>query len=270
MCTLIAIYRQVPDRWLVVAANRDEYLDRPAEGPAIRSSASGRVLSPLDVKAGGTWIGMNQSGVFCALTNLSGSQNESDRLSRGEVVTNCLSAPHAVDAAEWLKALPAEQYNSFNCFVCDQDNAFLAVYSDECHVQELGPGVHVVGNSDGLAAPVQKVARLRDRVEGLTESLPDDLLGRLGEVCGEHGVSKVALDETCVHVADTYGTRSSWLLELDDEFGKNHLGGSAESKLFYADGPPCVAPYKNLSPLLKEFEQMPNSQTTEFLTRNAS
>ena len=51
MCTLIAIYRTVPDRWLVLAANRDEYLDRPAEGPAIRLLEKGAVLAPLDLKA---------------------------------------------------------------------------------------------------------------------------------------------------------------------------------------------------------------------------
>ena len=41
MCTLIALHRTVPGASLVVAANRDEFYDRPAEGPALRSTPSG-------------------------------------------------------------------------------------------------------------------------------------------------------------------------------------------------------------------------------------
>ena len=70
MCTLIVLHRCVPGRPLVVAANRDEFLSRPAEGPAIREGRGGRILSPLDLEAGGTWLGLNDRGVFVGLTNL--------------------------------------------------------------------------------------------------------------------------------------------------------------------------------------------------------
>ncbi len=66
MCTLVAIHRAIPGRWLVVAANRDEYLDRPAEGPALRRSGEWPVIAPLDIKAGGTWLGLNKEG-FCSV-----------------------------------------------------------------------------------------------------------------------------------------------------------------------------------------------------------
>ena len=270
MCTLIVIYRQIPGRWLVLAANRDEFLDRPAEGPAIRRQETNTILAPLDVKAGGTWIGINQSGVLCALTNLSGGSNDPDRLSRGKVVTDCLSETSAADAAERLRALGTDQYNAFNCFVCDRENAFLAVYSSHPRVEEVEAGVHVVGNADALAPPIPKVERLQGQVRALPMSPSEDLLGHLGEVCREHGASKVAIDETCVHLADTYGTRSSMLIELGDEFGYVAPGAGMESRLLYSDGPPCETPYEDLSPLLQEFERMPSNETTEFLTRNAS
>ena len=70
MCTLIVLHRCVAGRPLVVAANRDEFLARPAEDFAIRTSATGPILSPLDLEAGGTWVGLSQRGVFAGLTNL--------------------------------------------------------------------------------------------------------------------------------------------------------------------------------------------------------
>ena len=69
MCTLIAIHRTVTGAPLVVAANRDEYLDRPAEGPSIHEKPGGPVLAPRDVRAGGTWLGINPMGVFAGVTN---------------------------------------------------------------------------------------------------------------------------------------------------------------------------------------------------------
>ena len=270
MCTLIAIYRTVPGRWLVLAANRDEYLDRPAEGPAIRVLEKGAVLAPLDLKAGGTWIGMNPSGVLCALTNLSGGENDPSRLSRGKIVTDCLSQTRAADAAETLRRLGQDEYNAFNCFVCDRDSAFVAVYRGLARVEALEEGVHVIGNADALSSPVPKVERLEKQVRALVAGPDEDLLGRLGDVCREHGAAKNELDETCVHLADTYGTRSSMLIELGDEFGQVVPDAVSGSRFFYSDGPPCAAPYENLSPLLREFERMPNNETAEFLARNAS
>ncbi len=70
MCTLIVLHRCVPDRPLVVAANRDEFLDRPSEEPALRSSRTGPIVAPLDLEAGGTWVGVSARGVFAGLTNL--------------------------------------------------------------------------------------------------------------------------------------------------------------------------------------------------------
>ena len=69
MCTLIALHRPHPRVPLVVAANRDEYLDRPASGLAIFESGGRRIVAPRDLRAGGTWLGLNDRGMFAALTN---------------------------------------------------------------------------------------------------------------------------------------------------------------------------------------------------------
>ena len=88
MCTLIAIHRRIPGAPLVVAANRDEFLDRPTEGPAVRDGDPAPVLAPRDVRAGGTWLGLGAHGVFAAVTKSPSGQNyeanaaDSDRITQ--------------------------------------------------------------------------------------------------------------------------------------------------------------------------------------------
>ena len=72
MCTLILLDRVVPGVPVVVAANRDEFYARPAAPPALfRSDEAGRAsfVAPQDLEAGGTWMGVNEHGLFAGLTN---------------------------------------------------------------------------------------------------------------------------------------------------------------------------------------------------------
>ena len=90
MCTLIALHRCVAGVPLVIAANRDEYLARPTEGFAIRETETGPVLAPRDGLAGGTWLGINRSGVFAAVTNRRTDTPDPTRRSRGLLVMDLL------------------------------------------------------------------------------------------------------------------------------------------------------------------------------------
>ena len=153
MCTLIVLHRCVAGRPLVVAANRDEFLARPAEDFAIRTSAAGPILSPLDLEAGGTWVGLSQRGVFAGLTNLrprpgSGVTDTSTQQlrSRGDVVMMALESESAADAANQAARLEAGAYSPFQLMVADGRDAFLVVYRDRPAVLELEAGPHIVGN----------------------------------------------------------------------------------------------------------------------------
>lgn len=163
MCTLIVLHRCLPGRPLVVAANRDEFLARPAEDFAIRETASGRILSPRDLEAGGTWLGLSHRGVFAGLTNLrpaslsaadgvDGEGGEARHeavpvlLSRGEVVMAALEADSASAAARSFEDLAECSYNPFQLLIADEHDAFLVVYRDRARVVALEPGPHIVGN----------------------------------------------------------------------------------------------------------------------------
>jgi len=263
VCTLIAIHRRVEGAPLVVAANRDEYFDRPAEGPSIfevGEAPGQRILAPRDLRAGGTWLGLNAEGVFAAVTNLRDPNPDPERRSRGLVVMDALKAATASRAADWLKALPEEEYNPFHCLVADRDRAFHTVYRGAPRQQELEPGVYVIGNLDPREEPAAKADRIRAQVaEGIIGKSREQVWNELGEVCRSHEAG--GLDDACVHL-EAYGTRSSTLLMLPAE----RAGG----RVAFSDGPPCENEYEDHSILLQELSRRASYETGETATRSAS
>ncbi|MFK7896943.1 MAG: NRDE family protein [Myxococcota bacterium] len=165
MCTLIVLHRCLPGKPLVVAANRDEFFARPAEDLALRTSKTGPILAPLDLEAGGTWLGLSQRGVFAGLTNLrplvatevakeavgTGNGAPKDLLSRGEVVMAALEAESADSAMHALMQLEEKAYNPFQLVVADGRDGWLIVYRDTPRAIELTQGVHIVGNVEDEA-----------------------------------------------------------------------------------------------------------------------
>lgn len=68
MCLIAVAYMVHPRFPLIIAANRDEFLDRPAE-PARFWPAEPHILAGRDHRAGGTWLGVTTAGRLAALTN---------------------------------------------------------------------------------------------------------------------------------------------------------------------------------------------------------
>lgn len=246
MCTLIVLHRCVAAAPLVVAANRDEYCDRPSSGPALRKATSGRVvLAPRDERAGGTWLGLNGDGVFAAVTNRRCEHPDPDRRSRGLIVMDVLGARSAREAAEGIESLPGDAYNPFNLLVADGRTAHVVSYAGSPERLDLAPGAHVIGNVHPADRTSAKVARLRSEAAAAARSEAGEVLDRLAGVCRSHAGAD-ALQSTCVH-AGAYGTRSSTLLRL----------GEAGSELRYADAAPCEREYRDFTSLLCELGLAP-------------
>jgi uncharacterized protein with NRDE domain len=243
MCTLIALHRCLPDLPLVVAANRDEYLDRPSEGLELRHTAAGPVVAPRDAREGGSWLGVNRARVFAGITNRPASTRHTDRRSRGLLLLDALGFESASAAAAALERLPVAAYNPFNLFVADAEGAYVASYEDEVKVRALEPGAHVIGNADPDDAGVPKVARLLGEARAAADLGAGEVLEFLGDVCGSHHGTPRPLDETCIHTP-AYGTRSSALLALGTT--------GAHDDLRFAEGPPCSVPYRDFTHLLRE------------------
>jgi uncharacterized protein with NRDE domain len=241
MCTLIALHRCVDGAPLVVAANRDEFFERPAEGPALRETPFGRIVAPRDERAGGTWLGLNAAGVFAAVTNRRCEEPDPERRSRGLLVIDALRSERAEDAAKRFESLRAGAYNPFNLFVADRHTAHVFSYVAKPERIDLRPGPHVIGNVHPGEYTSPKITRLRREAGEAVAAPPERVLDALADTCRSH-IGVDALGATCVH-AGPYGTRSSTLLRL---------GGAGEGgELHYADGAPCTREYEDFTHLLR-------------------
>ena len=144
MCTLVAFIHVWPGSPLVVAANRDERLDRAASGPT--RWAGERFFAPRDEVAGGTWLGLQDSGLFVGVTNRAGSPRDATRASRGQLVVDALRLGSARKVHEGFSmTLDAHRYNPFHLLYADPDAAFVTWFDGSAlHQEELRSGLTVV------------------------------------------------------------------------------------------------------------------------------
>ena len=125
MCTVVILRRPWHDWPLVLAANRDEMLNRPWWPPARHWPDRPDVIAGLDELGGGTWQGLNDYGVTAAVLNRVGSLGpDPNKRSRGELVLEALDHADAESAAAALAALDGNAYRSFNLVVADNAAAY--------------------------------------------------------------------------------------------------------------------------------------------------
>lgn len=83
MCLIVIANRCHPDYPLILAANRDEFYERPTR-PMARWSKAPYVIAGRDERGGGTWLGMTTSGRLSAVTNYRDPRRQTpDARSRG-------------------------------------------------------------------------------------------------------------------------------------------------------------------------------------------
>ena len=146
MCILFIAVNQHPDYPLIVAANRDEFFERPTSVSAFWQDYP-QLLAGKDLRAGGTWMGINQWGKLAALTNIRDPQRiDPDALSRGELVSHYLQ--QSPDSKDYLTRLNATgtNYNGFNLLFGDWNN--LRVFNNHTLQSEtLTSGVYGLSNA---------------------------------------------------------------------------------------------------------------------------
>src|SRR5579863_4337110 len=151
MCTLAILRRPENDWPVVIAANRDEMIDRPAKPPGRHWPDRAEIVAGLDLLAGGSWLGLNDWGVAAAVLNRHGSLGpEAGLRSRGELVLEALDHADAVDAATALSHLDPAAYRSFNLIVADNRDAFWLRHagSGRIETRPLDEGLSVVAAGD--------------------------------------------------------------------------------------------------------------------------
>lgn len=252
MCLLVVLHRVHPRLPLVVAANRDELLARPATAMSVLSDAEPgegpRIVGGRDEVAGGTWLAVNEHGVVAGLTNLPAKDTARDPSRRSRGGLPLLLARHRSargGVAAFAAQVRAADYNPAWLLCGDGEALFYldVTRDDGPHARELSPGIHVLENR-AIGEPSPKIAHVRERLDVALTLDGDALVEHLATVLSDHRVpAGAALDDgprppeahaACVH-AGPYGTRSATIALV---------GSDGALALFSADGPPCTAPFR--------------------------
>lgn len=257
MCLLIVLSRVHPEAPLVVAANRDEWLTRPALVSTVLQERDPRIVGGRDELAGGTWLALNEHGVFAGLTNQPTPVRDPTRRSRGELplaLTQNSSARAAVE--DFAGRYRPKEFSPAWLLVGDRSALFLIDMTSgpAPGVTELPPGLHVLENR-AWGAPSAKVRAVREQMSTAVATRGEALHALLVEVLRAHDVpdgpagdSGVAgfvrppeTEANCVH-AGPYGTRSASILLVPPAPGA--------ARLWVSEGPPCTHPLLERSALL--------------------
>lgn len=207
----------------MLAANRDEFYERPTAQAHFWSDASG-TLAGRDLERGGTWLGVTRGGHLAAITNYREPQVKlKDAPSRGLLVSRFLEGTE--DACQYLSGLSesASRYNGFNLIVGDGHR--LCYFSNRGGApEEIQPGVHGLSNHL-LDTPWPKVERGRKALARLLEGdaafsteavfgvLADDARAQDEALpCTGVGLELERMLSPLFIESQVYGTRSSTLL----------------------------------------------------------
>ncbi|MGQ4810414.1 hypothetical protein NKDENANG_03880 [Candidatus Entotheonellaceae bacterium PAL068K] len=245
MCILMVAYRRVRAYPIVLAANRDEFLDRPAQEPDLLGSYPA-IWGGRDVRVGGTWLGVNAHGLVVGLTNRRTNpkqENDPSRRSRGLLCLDALHYSTADEVVLWLCQQSPDRYNPFNLLIADQQVAYWIAYERTSQTHRLEPGLHILANGDLNNVGTVRIRRARHLLQHSKYADLQTLLPFLEGVCGDHEIGVQDRETICMHhPQDHYGTVSSTILALSPDL--------PVSVYRYAAGQPCVTPYKDYSALL--------------------
>ena len=235
MCLALIAFAAHPRYRLVVAANRDEYHERPTAPSAWWTED---LLAGRDLKAGGTWLGVNRRGRFALLTNVrEPSRHDPGAPSRGAFVPNLLTATSPPSIALPAQVRAGAAHNGFN-LVAGEATELLWGSNRADAPRVLEPGIYGVSNHL-LDTPWPKVERTKRAFKRWCEhetdsrSERDDLSLLLALLHDTERAPDVALPATGVTlererllsapfiIGTDYGTRCSTVLTIDGD-GQAH------------------------------------------------
>lgn len=147
MCLLTFSWQPQQPVSLVLAANRDEFFQRPAHAMAEWPEHPG-LYAGKDLEQGGSWLGVTAGKRFAALTNIRApGAGAKDPLSRGHLVLDFLTGQQS--AAQYMQAISphASQYGLFNLLCSDGEQLWYCRNYPETHIEQLPGGLYGLSNA---------------------------------------------------------------------------------------------------------------------------
>lgn len=226
MCLILFSYKTHPAYPLILAANRDEFYNRPTRALAYWPDYP-EVLAGLDLKGNGTWLGVSRNRRIAAITNYrEPAALMPDAPSRGILIRDYLVGNSS--ARDYLDAVSkiGQRYNGFNLIAGDNDGLYYTSNRSP-GVKQLSPGIYGISNRliDTDWPKVQRgKALLHNQFKGRQKINAEKILGILAD---RSQPADVELPETGVGlewermlapmfiISPDYGTRSSSVVLFD-------------------------------------------------------
>jgi len=228
MCLILFSYKSHPVYPLILAANRDEFYERPTAQVSFREE-NPYILAGKDLKEGGTWLGITKTGRMAAITNFRDPKNlKGGAPSRGGLVNEFLCGSE--NPGEYIHSIRqiSDRYNGFNLILGNRSGLFY--FSNEGELsREISPGTHGLSNDllDTHWPKVERGKRLLDSLISKTENPPPDeifhILADTSRPEDRHlpdtgiGLEWERLLSPIFIQSEIYGTRSSTIIFVDRE-----------------------------------------------------
>lgn len=114
MCLILFAKDLHPDYQIILAANRDEFLERPTRQAGPWEELPG-LIAGKDLRSGGTWLGVSIDGRLSAVTNFrEPGIFQQGASSRGLLVTDYLNSDSTPKAYMEMVSEKSSDYNGFN------------------------------------------------------------------------------------------------------------------------------------------------------------
>jgi len=225
MCLIFFSYNMHETCRLVLAANRDEFYDRPSI-PLDFWKDMPYILGGRDLRGNGTWMGITRTGRMAAITNFRDPASiKTDAPSRGLLVSNFLAGSESPECYLEPLRIIGDRYNGFNLLVGDISGLFC--YSNRGDgIQKISPGLYGLSNHL-LNTPWPKVKKGRAELKPVLAKKEIDVEAVFQVLGNREYPPDSELPDTGVGLAwermlsplfvasEIYGTRSSSIILME-------------------------------------------------------
>ncbi len=226
VCILFLAINRHPEYPLIIAANRDEYHDRPSRTMHYWPDYP-QILAGRDTNKGGSWLGVNHKGSFCAVTNFrTGAPPVADRQSRGNLVFKFLANDSGGAARDNFTEYLKRHCNRFNPFnlVFGNRTAVRVFCSRDKSLKTLSDGYHSVSNGyidqewPKMSCGVRKLTEIVEKrsaisMDELSEIMHDQTTAGDDQPAGAGSDREFERLVSSVFICgDDYGTRATTCL----------------------------------------------------------
>jgi uncharacterized protein with NRDE domain len=210
MCLIAIAVHTSASLPIVIAANRDEFYDRPTRALHLwdddKNIAGGR-----DLRAGGSWLAVTREGRFAAVTNIRGIDVANPR-SRGELVGNFVRSN--LDPLDYAQQIQPDEYAGFHLIAGDRSR--VAHVASDASASLLSDGIFAVSNAPAFI-DWPKIALAREAMVAALDESPGQLVDDLMRFLTTPRGGPIE-QEVFVSVPDRgYGTRTSTVIVMTED-----------------------------------------------------